>query len=311
MASSTRKLKPSCVKQIYVTACSSKFPWEDILEEKLFDYVDTYAHAFSCPISVSIPSVLGAIAALVGPDTSVECRGEEFKLPLNLYNFIVSVPGGGKSVAFSKIVMPALDEIHEKHNCNIHLESYSSAGLQRQQGETAGRALLTSDEGQRLLAAMNAKQMRSEGERALLNKLSGGQGDSTVLLEKDRGMKKSSFSMIIFVQPAPLLAEMLPMSSEDGFFDRVLTFVSKPKLAKAKESREAVQKLKALGGTECLYKVLVMIFEWHRTGAHAYKLSTAAQAYFDEISDEHVTEFNEMYDSGEFPIDNRVFIFNI
>ena len=298
MASSTRKLKPSCVKQIYVTACSSKFPWDEILEGHLHDYVSTYAKAFSCPVSVSIPSMLGAIASIVGPETTIECRGEDFTLPLNLYNFIVSVPGGGKSVAFTKIVMPALEDIHEKYECNMHLESYSSAGLQRQQGETGGRALLTSDEGQRLLAAMNAKQMRSEGERALLNKLWGGQGDCTVLLEKDRGMKKSSFSMIIFVQPAPLLAEMLPMSSEDGFFDRVLTFVSKPKLSKARESREAVQKLKQSGGTDVLKKVLVEVFGAHRTGSHMYKLSEGAQNYYDEISDEHVAEFNEMYDSG-------------
>ena len=298
MASSTRKLKPSCVKQIYVTACSSKFPWDVILPARLYTYVDTYAKAFSCPISVALPSVLGAIAALVGPETSVECRGTDFSLPLNLYNFIVSVPGGGKSVAFAKIIMPALEEIHEKHGVNLHLESYSSAGLQRQQGETGGRALLTSDEGQRLLAAMNAKQMRSEGERALLNKLWGGQGDSTVLLEKDRGMKKSSFSMVIFIQPAPLLAEMLPMSSEDGFFDRVLTFVSKPKLSRAKESSEAVQKLKRQGGTDVLQKMLVKVYEHHRAAVHTYKMSAEGQQYYDDISDEHVQEFNEMYDSG-------------
>lgn len=299
MASTSKKLKASCVKQVYVTACGSKFPWDEILPKELYEYLSVFAQGFSCPITVSFPSVLGSVAAFVGPEVKVQCRGEDFAIPLNLYNFVVSVPGGGKSVAFSKLVMPALDQIQDKYHVNLHVESYSAAGLQRQQTEAGGRALLTSDEGQRLLAAINAKQQRSEGERALLNKLWGGQGDCTVLVEKDRGVKKSSFSMIVFIQPAPLLNEMLPMSSEDGFFDRVLTFVSKPHLSKARESKKGVDKLKTIGGTDVIARVLVLVYSFHKQKPLQYKLGAEAQHYYDEMSDELVTEFNELYDSGE------------
>lgn len=50
----------------------------------------------------------------------------------------------------------------------IGLETYTTAGIHRHQNESGGYGLITSDEGQVLLAAINCKQGKCEGERGLL-----------------------------------------------------------------------------------------------------------------------------------------------
>jgi len=138
------------------------------------------------------------------------------------------------------VINEVADSIQEYFDKSILIESYSCAGLQRHQQENSGYALLCSDEGHRILASLNNKQSKNEGERALLNKLWGGRGDSTVLKDGKRGFKNTSFSMAIFIQPSLCLSEISLMATEDGFFDRVLFMVEKPKHYSATVNERAV-----------------------------------------------------------------------
>ena len=86
--------------------------------------------------------------------------------------------------------------------------------------ENGGYGLITSDEGHRFLAFINLKQSKGESERALLCKIWGGKGDRCALSAGERGFDKTSISICNFIQPCPLLSELMYLSSGDGFVDR-------------------------------------------------------------------------------------------
>lgn len=301
MASTAKRFKATCINDVYHKAYSNKFRWNEILEHDLSEFFAMFAQCYNCPITIAMGSVLPLIACLCGPECSMEVRGSTYRVPLNTYSIIVSAPGGGKSVSFDKIVSPTARLIEEKHQVKIMIESYSSAGLQRHQTENAGRAILTSDEGHRLLAAINSKQMRQEAERALLNKLWGGVGDSTVLLGEDRGFKRTAFSMAILIQPSPLMSEMIHLGGEDGFMDRLLFLTDRPRLNKATTMRQASLKLQQDYGEDFFPQVLLDIFNVHVNQQTVYKFDSPAQEYYDSMCDEQAVEFNAMYpSSGKF-----------
>ena len=298
MATTPKRFKEMCVWDIFRNSFEAKYRWEEIMSPQMYNFYDLFQKAYSCPIGVSFPTTLALVAAICGPETRMEIREDNFIVPLNLYNFIVSTPGGGKSVAYSKIVEPCLDMIQEEVGYSIQVESYTSAGLQRLHAESEGRAILVSDEGHRVLAAINAKQGRSEAERAFLNKMWGGKGDSTVLLEKARGFKTTSFSMILYIQPSPLLSEMTVMGGDDGFIDRIMFFCAKPRLQLTRDIMEANQRLLQKYQQDFLPKVLFNIYQHHHGVPTVYSFDDKAQEYYNNLADEHATEFNKRYDSS-------------
>ena len=220
--SGSKRFKSSCVNELYKSAYMSKFQWTDHLEEPLGNYLELFSKAYNCPVTVSMGSLFPLTSTMCGSNTTIVARGDTFIMPMNLYSMVVSAPGGGKSVAFKHLIQGPCDTIQAEKAISIQIESYTVAGLQRHQQDNKGYALLTSDEGHRILASINVKQQKSEGERALLSKLWGGTGDKTVLLEKDRGFQKTAFSMCILVQPGPLITELACMGIDDGFLDRFI-----------------------------------------------------------------------------------------
>lgn len=295
MSTAAKRFKAVCVKNVYQAAYECKFLWDTMLPEELSAYFCKFEHAFNCPIAVSLPSTLTLIAALAGPKTRMQIREQNFDVPLNTYSFVIASPGGGKSSAFSKIVEPVLEAVENDLGATIGVETYTVAGLQRLHLESQGRAILVSDEGHRVLAGINAKQNRSEGERALLSKMWGGKGDTSCLLDRQRGFKETSFSLLLYIQPGPFLAELGQMTIDDGFLDRMLFFTVKPQLHLTEEIETATQDLRTNYGHEYLPKLLMKIYDHHKTDSHLYKFSPPAQQYYNQLSDEHALEFNRRY----------------
>ena len=161
----------------------------------------------------------------------------------------------------------------------------------------AGRALLTSDEGQRILGQVNLKQSRNEGERALLNKMWMGIGDQSVLLEQDRGFEKSTFSMAIFIQPGPLCTELANLGGSDGFLDRIIMFVDKPHLSKSSDMTKASQRMAIEYHDKFLVNIVLALFNFHLGKMIQYQFEADAQTYFDSLADEHASEINALYDT--------------
>lgn len=139
MATSAKRFKADSVMELYRTAYKSTFNWADILPVPLFRYLQLFSIEKNCPITVSMGSLIPLVAAVCGPNTTMLVRGPSYKQPLNTYMFIVSAPGGGKSVAFANIINEVATQIKKEKDLNIVIETYSVAGLQRHQTENKGK----------------------------------------------------------------------------------------------------------------------------------------------------------------------------
>ena len=47
-----------------------------------------------------------------------------------------------------------------------------------------------------------------------------------------------------------------------------------------------------------LNETMMMIYNYHKEAPRAYMFSTEAQQYYDALNDEHVADFNAMYDTS-------------
>ena len=149
-------------------------------------------------------------------------------------------PGGGKSVTSEKFICDPCDDISKEFGVNLWVVGYSSAGLHRHHSDNKNYAIASSDQGHRIIASISPKEGRNEGERALINKLWNGKGDKTALGDSDRGISETSFSLAIFIQPQPMINEMMPMGNKcDGLYDRFVSLAEKPKIHVASEQRTA------------------------------------------------------------------------
>ena len=225
----------------------------------------------------------------------------------------VRAPGGGKSAAFKHFVCDPADQVTNEYGVNVLLENYSSAGLHRHHIDKS-YALVSSDEGHHLMSKISNKESRDESEKSLLNKLWNSKGDKTSLRDGERGFSNTSSSMAIFIQPKPLINELVNLGCEsDGFYDRCLILVDKPKIHIATEQRAAFERLQQSFGPNFICNMFSSIFDTHQALPMTYNLSTDAQTLYDNLVDEQVTEFNSQYNttSGEYKKQSRFNYANI
>ena len=286
---------------LYKKCYRMTFRWEEIIGQNLEEYVDLTRVAFNSPITLAISALIPMTAAMCGPNTRVNAIN--YSMPLNTYTMAVCTPGGGKSAVFKHFVCDPADQVTNEYGVNVLLENYSSAGLHRHHIDNKSYALVSSDEGHRLMSNISNKESRNESERSLLNKLWNGKGDKTSLRDAERGFSNTSFSMAISIQPQPLINELVNLGCEsDGFYDRCLILVDKPKIHVATEQREAFERLQQSFGPYFICNMFSSIFDAHQARPMTYNLSTDAQTVYDNLVDEHVAEFNSRYNtaSGEY-----------
>ncbi|XP_052098935.1 uncharacterized protein LOC127733660 [Mytilus californianus] len=165
--------------------------------------------------------------------------------------------------------------------------------LQRHQIASGGVGLITTDEGHRFLASVNAKQLKGESERSYLCKLWSGKGDFVDLSNGSRGFKRTSMSLCLFIQPHPLLSEMACFTGMDGFLDRFLFMVSRPLLFPTKVVKENFAEL-SKSGMKDFDEVYYKMYLNHQDGKEYY-LSEDAQKEYDEMVDSYADLLNDKY----------------
>ena len=220
-----------------------------------------------------------------------------FSNPLNEYLIAVCDPGGGKSNTFSRVIQPVLDNISQKHGLQIHLQSYTAAGLQKHQIDNKGYGLITGDEGQRFLSSISMKQSKGEAEKALLCQLWGGRGDSNLLANGSRGFDRTSMSTCIFIQPECLLKEITNLRGNDGLLDRFLVLAAKPVFYKSAAMRESNTRLQE-SPMQNFVKVMDRIYSDSKHGVN-YVLSPDALDAYDSIVDGFADYVHDRYRSDE------------
>ena len=78
-------------------------------------------------------------------------------------------------------VSESREYLYREYDINPLLECYSNAALHRHHADNKNYAIVSSDEGHRILAGIASKEGRSVGERALINKLWNGKGEKAFL----------------------------------------------------------------------------------------------------------------------------------
>lgn len=178
----------------------------------------------------------------------------------------------------------------QKHGINIQLETYTNAGIQNHQIQNKGYGLITSDEGHQFISSFNVKQSKGEAEKSLLCKMWGGRGDTNTLVGGDRGFKSTSMSMCLFIQPEPLITELVGLKGNDGLLDRFLFFVTKPVFNK---SAICADNLKLLHESplQSFVAVIDKIYTTHKHGK-TYNLSQAALEMYNKMTDSYAEYMN-------------------
>lgn len=284
-----KRFKSADVDRIYKQSYRQRYDWTNIIGDNINTYLEILEKCSSCPVTLSMGSLLPLVSSFAGPSTRIKVHSEML-IPLNCYSMCIAP----SSATFANIINPVAEKYSELTGKSLILENYTTAGIQRHQQTTSGYGLITSDEGSRILSSINAKQARSEG--ALLCKLWAGKGDPTVLAGEERGFDETSMSMLLYVQPEPLMSELANLASgDDGFLERFIFFVAKPKAYKMAEVRQNAEKL-AKYDKELLVNVFTDIYEEHRVET-VYEFNPDAQKYMDSLIDEFADEINKKYAS--------------
>lgn len=292
-----KKFKTSHVARLYKDSYRQAFDWASLLPPKIYRYLDILEKSKGCPLTLSIGALLPLTATLCGTKCSITTKPGAFSSPLNTYSLCICDPGGGKSATYDYVISPVVDRMLSEHGLRIVLEQYTTAGIQRHQHDNKGYGLISTEEGSRFFAHVNAKQIRNEGERAILCKMWGGKGDLSILSDQERGFKTTSMSMAMFIQPDPLIHEMMQMGSNDGFLDRFLFFVARPRMNSSKVVNEHTHLLKQYQDG-LLPFVFDKIFKIHSENSRAYYFDNDAQQSYDKLVDAFADNFNRQYNSA-------------
>jgi hypothetical protein len=296
MASGRKSLNNKQVDEVYKKAFREKFNWNEILNPESCQYLQLIAQAYNSPVTLTVSGLMPLISAVCGPNTKVQISSN-FESPLNTYIISVCTKGGGKSSLF-RFISEITDSIEEYFDVKMLVENYTAPGLQTHQIENKGYALVCSDEGQIFLSSLSNKQRNNEAERARLNKLWTGRGDSMVLKDSTRSFVKSSFSISVLIQPTAVLSELINLGlDDDGLFDRILFMVVAPRMYMSNERADAAAEINTRYSNPGLVDVFRDLFESHRESAITYKFTDDAQSLLDSMCDESAQEFNALYPS--------------
>ena len=186
--------------------------------------------------------------------------------------------------------------INQKHAIALQLETYTNAGVQNHQIMNKGYGLITSDEGHQFLATINLKQSKGEAEKSLLCIMWGGRGDTNTLAGGNRGFKTTSMSMCLFIQPEPLITELVGLKGNDGLLDRMLFFAAKPIFNKTATCFEHLQRLQQ-SPLKSFEAVMDAIYMAHKHGK-TYVLSDGAVAMYNRMTDSYDDKYGS--DEGKF-----------
>ena len=144
---------------------------------------------------------------------------------------------------------------------------------------------------------MNVKQSKGEGERTFLCKMWQGRGDTSTLSTGERGFARTSMSFCIFIQPQPLLIELMAMGGDDGLMDRFIFIASKPVVNTTTTTKENMPLL-AASRLQSFADLMNNIYEEYIAGKQ-YVLSEEAEVAYNNLVDSYAECINKKYGSDE------------
>ena len=258
----------------------------------LNDYLTLLHDSASTPKTAFMSVLIPTVASVLGTNTKVDILGSSF--PLNMFTVLVTKPGGGKSAAFGIVQKSSNDMIKEKLGVDIIVENFTLPGLRTHHNKNQNYCLLTADEGVKILEAI-FKPKHENDLKGNLCKYWNGYGDKSALKDGVSSFDSTTCSMSILIQPKILFNDYpeLCCPEGDGLTDRILFMASNAHKIKSNAIRAAAAHQKEKYPHAFIPTIICSIFEAHQSkGEIIYNFNEEAQAYFDEIHDEGVDDFN-------------------
>ena len=197
---------------------------------------------------------------------------------------------------YHNVVKVAANAIRKHAGVNILVNGYTSAGHARQE-ESHGVTIVSSEESLKFIQSVTAKQSKKEGETQDLCQFWGGEGENLSLKDGERSIGRTSFTLLLFIQPKPFLDELPNLSRGEGIMDRMLALSVKPFKVGPTEKGKNLQKLQRGYPDDVIGTLAVWLYTYHNNNEVEYTLSDKADEIYTKILDNLAEDFNKRYAS--------------
>ena len=265
------------------------------------NYFVDWLHKFACAHNVvkemMFMQFLPSIAALLGSRSFIKpSETEPYAENFSFFSLSISPPSSGKSQAYkygAKLPLSHVEQVNE--GLYILLDKFTEAGLRQHLVQQGGMAAIVKDEMYETL-----KSIISEKEIGTLCRLY--DGDSISSSNGNRATRVTTQETCVslggFIQVKNFLGDIYPAmaASQNGFEQRFLYAIIKPKAMTRKESQPYVRMLQE-SNLQDFTEIYDAVYRDHKDGV-IYTLSTEALVLYDEFDKEICKIINSKWKLG-------------
>lgn len=288
------------------------FPWMELFEPPLLDWLETFSRAHNTVKEIMVSAILPTVSALLGPNTCVKVL-ETYEEPVNIFLVCLAEPKEGKSQSMRLgCTQPLTTFVEKRVQTELLVQSFTASGMRKHMQTCDGHGIIARDECQRFL-----KDVINENKKDSL--------DATMLVlfhdnspwyfnsgqeKKRKCIEKTGISLLGYSQPNTFLEVYAKMVGRgDGLIDRFLVTVPRANTLSHAAVKEYSSKLSQSPVKDLRY-IYNQIYAIHHTsgarGKVSYTFSKEAEQLFNEHTSSTVAAANAVFngESQEF-IDSK------
>ena len=286
------------------------FPWHDVFDAPLLDWLETFSRAHNTVKEIMFAAILPTVSALLGPNTCVKVL-ETYEEPVNIFLVCLAEPKAGKSQSMRLgCTQPLTTFVEKRVQTELLIQSFTASGMRKHMQTCDGQGIIARDECQRFL-----KDIIAENKKDSL--------DATMLVlfhdnspwffnsgqeRKRKCIEKTGISFLGYSQPNSFLEVYAKMVDRgDGLIDRFLVTVPRANTLSHAEVKLFADKLNNSPVKDLRY-IYNQIYAIHHgaQGEVSYTFSLEAEKLFNDHTSSTVAAANAVFngESQEF-IDSK------
>ena len=135
------------------------FPWHDVFDAPLLDWLKTVSRAHNKVKEIMFAAILPTVSALLGPNTCVKVL-ETYEEPFNIF-VCLAEPKAGKSQSMRLgCTQPLTTFVEKRVQTELLIESFTASGMRNHMQTCDGQGIIARDECQRFLKDIIAENKR-------------------------------------------------------------------------------------------------------------------------------------------------------
>lgn len=140
------------------------FPWRDLFDAPLLDWLETFSRAHNTVKEIMFAAILPTVSALLGPNTCVKVF-ETYEEPVNIFLVCLAEPKAGKSQSMRLgCTEPLITFVEKRVQTELLVQSFTASGMRKHMQTCDGHGIIARDECQRFL-----KDVISENKKDTLD----------------------------------------------------------------------------------------------------------------------------------------------